>query len=84
MELEIIKTVLETLGPAAAAFTVMYLWLKAVRKDLENEQEQHTTTRNKLDQLQSDRVEEMQRHVQLLESFKRLISEDREIPNTPR
>lgn len=77
MELELITTIIGSLGPAAAAFGIMYLWLRAVRQELEEEQEHHRLTRERMETLQSDRVAEMQKQVELLQAFRDLISADK-------
>lgn len=77
MEVDIIKTIFETLGPAAAAFGIMYLWLRSVRQELNRETEAHHRTRERFEKLQQERIEEMQKHVKLLEAFKELISTDK-------
>ena len=72
-ELDFMQYVLEGLGGAAAAFAIGFLWMRELRATLRRLREEKQAIQDKLDQMQLDRIMEMQTQMRLMEEFKNMI-----------
>ena len=72
-ELDFMQYVLEGLGGAAAAFAIGFLWMRELRLLVKRLRDEKTALQDKLDQMQADRLQEMQAQIRVMEEFKNMI-----------
>lgn len=72
-DLDFLATVLQSLGPAAATFAVMFLWLRSLQEQLKEAVQRETLTQERMDRLHESRAQEQREAIAALSGIKETI-----------
>jgi hypothetical protein len=72
---EIFTFLAREMGPFAAGALIMLLWIRQLRKDLEQVGKDLAQTRREYDALQQDRISEMEKAMTVMQQFQSLLKE---------